>query len=124
MPSYSELMLAELQQQRSEQARQHGELLSAIATLAQATQRLEQALARLEAQPQLQLQQQAQAQQPVSAQAQGVAQVQPQAGAQGEGQTPPPAENLQSRPGVGRWGGRLLEVAKNAAKAILGKSAT
>ena len=68
MPSYMALMLAELQQQRSEQARQHGELLSAIASLAQATQRLEQALAQLQAQAQ------AQASAPVPVPAQGVGQ--------------------------------------------------
>jgi chromosome segregation ATPase len=102
-------MLAELQQQRSEQSRQYGQLLAAITALAQATQRLEQALARLEAQPQPPAQ--AQAQQPVPTQAQGVA----------EAQAPPPAEILQSRAGPGGWAGRILEVAKNAAKAIIGK---
>ena len=96
MPSYMDLMLAELQQQRSEQARQHGELLTAITALIQATQRLEARLAQLQAQAQV----------------------------QAEGQAPPPAEILQSRPGPGRWGGRILEVAKNAAKAILGKRTT
>jgi len=110
MPSYMDLMLQELQQQRSEQARQHGELLTAITALIQATQRLEAALA----QPQSVAQVQAQARQPVPAQAQ----------VQAEGQPPPPAKILQSRPGPGRWGGRILEVAKNAAKAILGKRTT
>jgi uncharacterized protein YgbK (DUF1537 family) len=114
MPSYNEMMLAELRQQRDEQNRQHGELLTAITALAQATQRLEARLAQLQAQAQATAPAQAQAQQPVSAQAQAVA----------EGQAPPPAENLQSRPGPGRWVGKLLGVAKNATKAILGKSAT
>jgi len=97
-----ELMLQEVRQQRNEQARQHGELLGAIASLAQATQRLEARLAQLQAQG------------PASAQAQL------QAGAQGESQLPP-AENLQSRPGAGRWVGQLFGGVKNAAKAILGK---
>ena len=78
MPSY---MLQEVRQQRSEQGRQHGQLLTAITALVQ-----------LRAQPQ----------QPVSVQAQ------PQAGAQGEAQTPPPAENLQSRAGPGAMGGPAI----------------
>jgi septal ring factor EnvC (AmiA/AmiB activator) len=122
MPSYTELMLAELQQQRSEQSRQHGELLSAIAHLTQATQRLEAALAQLQAQAQPQSVAQTSA--PAQAQAQGVAQAEAQAQAQGEAQTPPPAEILQSRAGLGRWVGQLFGGVKNAAKAILGKSAT
>jgi hypothetical protein len=49
----------------------------------------------------------------VPTQAQGVAQAQP-----------PPAEILQSRGGLGQWAGRILEVAKNVAKAIVGKCTT
>jgi hypothetical protein len=115
MPSYMELMLAELQQQRSEQARQHGELLSAIATLAQATQRLEAALAQLQAQQPVTVQAEgvAQASAPASAQAQGVAQVQPQAGAQGEAQTLPPAENLHWLGRLGRWVASAFGGSKN-----------
>ena len=113
MPSYSELMLQELQQQRSEQSRQHGELLGAIASLAQATQRLEQSLVQLQAQAQGVVQAQAQAQQPVSAQAQGMAQVQPQAGAQGEAQAPPPAENLHWLGRLGRWVASAFGGSKN-----------
>jgi len=93
MPSYAELMLAELQQQRSEQSRQHGELLGVIASLTQATQRLEQALTQLQAQ------------------AQAVAAT----------QAPPPAENLHWLGRLGRWAGQLFGGSKNAAKAILGK---
>jgi len=118
VPSYMELMLQEVRQQRSEQARQHGELLGAIASLAQATQRLEARLAQLQAQ--------AQASAPVSAQAQAQAQqpVPAQAQVQAESQPPPPAKILQSRAGLGGWAGRILEVAKNATKAILGKRTT
>jgi hypothetical protein len=110
MPSYMELLIQETRQQRSEQARQHDELLAAIAHLTQATQRVEQALARLEAQAR------------ASVQAQGVAQAQAQDVAQA--QAPPPAENLHWLGRLGRWGGRILEVAKNAAKAITCKRAT
>jgi hypothetical protein len=115
------MLIQEVRQQRDEHSRQHSELLTAITALAQATQRLEQVLARLEAQPQPPAQ--AQAQQPVPTQAQGVVQAQAQAQAQGvaESQAPPPAENLQSRTGPGRWVGQLFGGVKNAAKAILGK---
>jgi hypothetical protein len=106
MPSYMDLMLQELQRQRNERAYQHGELLTAITALIQATQRLEQALA--------QPQSVAQAAAPAPALAQGVAQVQPQAGAQGEAQTPPPAENLHWLRGVLRWVASAFARRKNA----------
>jgi len=107
MPSYTELMLAELRQQRDEQSRQHGELLAAITTLAQATQRLEAALALVQAQAPASAPASAQASAPASAQAQ------PQAGAQDEAQTPPPAKILHWLGRLGRWVASAFGGSKN-----------
>jgi len=86
MPSYTELMLQEVQQQRSEQACQHDELLTAVSRLTTAVQRLEAGLARLQAQGVMQ----------------GSSQVQPQA------QVPPPAENLHRLGRVGALVRKLI----------------